>query len=332
MISSFLASGLDAEERKSVEAVLRDRGFQGMLNWKAQPTRLKDLDYGRRWITLLPDTNKMTCPLGIPIVHKGRYMGNLYMIDKQDAQEFSQEDESLMVMFATQAAVAIENTRIYQQGRAEAIQEERDRIGKDLHDSIIQSIYAVGLNLESCTEIVAEDPPEVKDRLKVAVNSLNQVITNIRNYIMDLLPKSVAEKTLRERLRALAEEFSHNSRIRVDLQLGLQEDPGLASSQTNHLLAIAREGLTNVAKHASARSAILGLSHNDEMLRLWIQDGGAGFNPKLSRSGRKQGLRNMKERAAALRAKLVIKSSPGHGTRLEVRLPLHAPTPRRGPE
>ena len=189
----------------------------------------------------------------------------------------------------------------------------------------------VGLNLESCTEIVAEDPPEVKDRLKVAVNSLNQVITNIRSYIMDLRPNSVAEKTLCERLRALAEEFSHNSRIPVNLQLGLQEDPGLASSQTNHLLAIAREGLTNVAKHAGARSAILGLSHNDAILRLWVQDDGAGFNPKLSRSGRKQGLRNMKERTAALRAKLVIESSIGHGTRLEVRLPLRAAAPSSGP-
>ena len=206
--------------------------------------------------------------------------------------------------------------------RAVAIQEERDRIGRDLHDSIIQAIYGVGLNLERCTDIVSEAPAEVEEHLQVAIQGLNTVISNIRDYIMDLRPNLLGDRGLIEHLQALAEEFSKNGGIPLDLHLVLQEPPDLTDSQTIHLLAIAREGLTNVTKHAHASAIALGLSRDDDNLIVWVQDDGVGFASEESPSGRAQGLRNVKERAETLGGRLVIASSRGNGTRLEVILPL----------
>ena len=178
------------------------------------------------------------------------------------------------------------------------------------------------MDLEGCVETVAEAPEEVKKRLEVAVESLNEVIRSTRDYIMDLRPDALAEKKLCEYLEALGEEFSRNTPMGIELQVDFEEDPGLTSSQIAQLLAIAREGLTNVVKHASARSIVLGLSRVDGFLRLWVRDDGVGFDPKGHGCVRGQGLRNMRERAEALGGHLLIESSSGHGTRLEAVLPL----------
>ena len=323
--SSTLTSGLDADGRKAIEALVRDRGIQSALRREVRPVRVKLAPPDRNGAQAAERGIKVTSLLGIPIVDKGQHIGNLYLANKEGAQEFSQEDASMMVMFATQAAVAIGNARIYLEIQSHAVWEERDRIGKDLHDGIIQSIYAVGLNLESCADTVMEEPLEVKSRIKVAVTGLNEVIGNIRSYIMDLRPDLLGEKTLSQRLQGLATEFSHNTGIPVEVQMALREEPRLASLQTAHVLALMREALTNIAKHAGACTAVLGLAPGDGAVRLWVQDDGVGFDPAEIRDGARQGLRNMKERAAAMGGDLAITSSPGRGTRLEITIPMSRP-------
>ena len=113
MVSAVLTSGLGYAEAKAIEAYLRSRGIQEMPGQEAQPIRLKGFGEGRRGVGRPPGISKMTCLLSIPIVYKGQSMGDIYVADKEGAQEFSQEDGSLMAMFATQAAVAIENARNY---------------------------------------------------------------------------------------------------------------------------------------------------------------------------------------------------------------------------
>ncbi len=317
-ISSFLTSGLCDDERKSLEVLFRDPDTLGMLAQQPQPIRRGKSAPAHWWVGLLPGLPKATNFLGVPILYQGRHRGNLHLMNKQEAQEFSREDESLMVMFATQAAVAIENARIFRQAQFQAILEERDRIGKDLHEGIIQSIFGVGLNLEDCADIVVEEPLAVKQRLEFAVGCLNEVIRDIRNYIVDLRPELSVEKTLGEGLQDLVKEFSNNHRINVVLNRDLEGIPPLSPYQTAHLLAIAREGLTNVAKHAGARSVSLGLSYVGEVLRLWIQDDGTGFNAEAPKHGTGQGLRNMKDRAETLGGQLLLESSLGGGTRIEI--------------
>ncbi len=259
--------------------------------------------------------------LGVPIRSKGRTLGNLYLTNKKNSPTFTEEDEETMAMFATQAAVAIENARLYEQVQSLAVLEERDRIGKDLHDSTIQSLYALGLNLEDCANIVLESPEEVKERLDLAIDSLNDVVRDIRNYIMDLMPHVLEKKSLTQGVADLLKEFQANSLISVDLKQQIDGSAQLTDEQTVSLLMIAREGLTNVLKHAQARHVELGLSAVEAGIKMWIKDDGIGFEPAAPRSSERQGLKNMSERATAMGWDLDIHSTPGQGTRIELVLP-----------
>ncbi|MEE8442895.1 MAG: GAF domain-containing sensor histidine kinase, partial [Dehalococcoidia bacterium] len=297
---SFITSGLDYQGQDKLQSYLLNKGIQGALSQETQPVLVSQASGVERKTRATRKCIKIKNLLGIPIVHKGHHTGNLYLVNKKGARTFSQEDASLMVMFATQAAVAIENARIYYEIQSEAVLEERDRIGKDLHDNIIQSLYAVGLNLEDCADLVMETPQDVKQRLHLAVDSVNDVIRDTRDYIMDLRSELLAEETLQKHLEALVGKFTDIGPTEFALHWETEEDLAFSPSQVPHLLAIAREGLTNVIKHASAQSATLGLSSRDGKVTLWIQDDGVGFALKPPGSSHPQGLRNMKERAEAL--------------------------------
>ena len=158
--------------------------------------------------------------LGVPITVKGRSVGNLYLTDKADAAEFSESDQRLVETFAVHAGIAIENARLHEQVQRLAIVDERERISKDLHDGIIQNIYAVGLSLEDVPELVREDPDEVERRVERAIDSLHLTIRDIRNFIFGLRPELLSGASLMTGLAAIVEEFRYNSMIDVELHAG----------------------------------------------------------------------------------------------------------------
>ena len=134
--------------------------------------------------------------LGVPVTVKGRSVGNLYFTDKAAGQEFTAADQALVETFARHAAIAIENARLHEQVQRLAVVDERERISQDLHDGIIQSIYAVGLSLEDVPELIEEDPDEVVRRVERAIDSLHLTIRDIRNFIFGLRPELLSGMTL----------------------------------------------------------------------------------------------------------------------------------------
>jgi two-component system sensor histidine kinase DevS len=256
----------------------------------------------------------------VPIMVKGASVGNLYLTDKINAIEFSEDDQALVEMFALHAGIAIENARLHEQVQRLAIVEERERIAKDLHDGIIQSIYAVGLSLEDMPELMDDDPAEARARVDRAIDALHVTIRDIRNFIMGLRPELLDQRDLVGSLQALAEEVRLNSMVEVETAI----DPVAAAALPEHARApvfhIAREALSNVARHSHATRASVVLRRDLGSVRLEINDNGVGFEPGQERAPTHQGLTNMAGRAARHGGQLSIESAAGAGTRIIVTL------------
>ncbi|KKM11617.1 hypothetical protein SY88_08000 [Clostridiales bacterium PH28_bin88] len=219
----------------------------------------------------------------------------------------------------------IENTRrVEAVERKQAILDDRERICRDLHDGVIQNIYAVGLVLENCGYLVSENPPHARGQLQVAMDRLNHTIRDIRNYILNLSPASFQETNVNRGLEAILKEFEANSLLvtRLDWE-GPQVDMTLAG--VAHLYHIIQEGLNNVLKHAGASSVLVRVKAAGRELSLLIKDNGVGFDHgeiarDTTRSG--QGLKNMADRARLLRGNLWIHSTRGQGTEILLTIPL----------
>jgi two-component system sensor histidine kinase DevS len=260
--------------------------------------------------------------LGVPIISKGKLLGNLYLTDKIGAEEFSDQDERLIAMLAAQAGIAIENANLYARVQRLAVLEERDRIAMDLHDGIIQSIYAVGLTLEYVDLLMEEQPPAARERLKQSITGLNEVIRDIRNYILDLRPQRFKSKNLIAGLNDLVRAFKANTFMATEVQASDRADGDLTPDQSTGLFHIAQEALANIAKHAKARSVIISLQRDTLAVTLFVQDDGRGFDLPNVQSYTGHGLQNMQERAKTLGAEFKVISAVGKGTKIEVKLPI----------
>jgi signal transduction histidine kinase len=259
--------------------------------------------------------------LGVPIGAKGRSIGRLYLTNKLPGGDFTEDDERLVEMFALHAGIAIENARLHDQVQRLAIVEERERIGRDLHDGIIQSIYAVGLSLEDVPDLMADEPDEARARVERAIDSLDQSIRDIRNFIFGLRPELLEQAGLVGGLAALADEFRVNSMVDVDLETADAQDSDLPSELIGQLLSIAREALSNIARHSKATRGSVRVETVDDIIRLIISDNGVGFDPAKPRGVGHQGMVNMRARASSVGGRLEVQSEPSAGTRIIVEVP-----------
>jgi signal transduction histidine kinase len=331
-IERFITSGLSPETRAAIGEVPQGHGLLGMIIREGRTIRTEDVTSDRRGVGFPPNHPVMRSFLGVPVLVKGRSVGNLYLTDKRDEEAFSDDDEQLVEMFAVHAGIAIENARLHDQVQRMAVVEERERIGKDLHDGIIQAIYAVGLSLEDVPELVEDEAgrADAVARVDRAIDALNLVIADIRSYILRLRPAMGGEEDPVEALARLGEELGMNMMIDldVDLEEGADGLRALSPDRRADVLFIAREALSNVARHSGATRATIRLWEDRDGLALCIEDNGRGFDPAAvpgpDAFGRHQGLGNMRDRAAGMGGTFAIERPDGPGTRIIVHMP--APT------
>ena len=321
VIERFITSGLSDEARARIGPLPRGHGFLGLIIRENGSFRIPDITTDERRYGFPPHHPAMTSFLGVPVNVKGRSVGNLYLTNKQGAAEFTANDQGLVETFARHAAIAIENARLHDQIHRLAVVDERERIGKDLHDGIIQSIYAVGLSLEDVPELIAEDPDEVVQRVERAIDTLHLTIRDIRNFILGLRPQLLGGTTLMGGLAALVEDFRHHSIVDVELAVGevLTEPP---EGVTSHLLGIVNEALSNVARHSGATRAWIDVIGDDRRLAVAVRDNGRGFDTEAGAALGHQGLRNMRSRAADIGAIMDIGSALGQGTEVRITIDL----------
>ncbi len=321
-IARFLTSGISAEEREAIGGVPTGKGLLGVLLHKGDSLRLEEISSDPRSAGFPPGHPRMTSLLGVPLIFRGRIIGNLYLTDKTGGRGFSDHDEELVRLLATQAAVAIRNAELYDKAESVARLEERERIGMDLHDGVMQSIYAVGLTLEDCVERLDDAPEEVKASLEGAMSSLNSVIGDIRSYIFDLRPRVSIVADLPEAIRHLVDDLRVNTLIQTSLEIEGDLTEAITQEQALALFHITQEAINNVAKHSQAKSASVRLEASDRLVSVEVRDDGIGFDPDREQAHERHGLRNMRDRARSVGAELHLTGKMNEGTTVRAELSL----------
>jgi signal transduction histidine kinase len=264
----------------------------------------------------------MTTFLGAPVRMGTRVYGNLYLTEK--AGGFTDRDEQLILVLSAQAGAAVENALLSSRLQSLAVQDERERISRELHDGVIQSLFSIGMSLESARGMLRSNPDKVDERLDAAVDGLDGAIRELRNYIFRLRPHEAAALGLSEGLAELAREYEVNALIRPILKVQSALDRRVPAGIVPDVLQVVREALSNTAKHAGASRVSLAARLEGGVLVVTVDDDGVGFVPGLAQVGR--GLDNMQERAAALGGDFEVAADPGHGTQVSLRVPVDKET------
>lgn len=253
----------------------------------------------------------------VPLRVRGRATGTLMVANVRGRRPFDEGTVRLVETFADQASVAIEYARAQADVRRLGLMEERERIAKELHDGIIQSLFAVGMGLQG-TALMAGSPATAS-RIEGAVEALDRVIRDLRNYIFGLRPGILADRHLDQALRELGDDFQRNSSAQVEVNVDA-ELAATVSSRSHQVVQLTREALSNVARHAHAKHAAVRLARAGATAVLTIEDDGIGFDAGGDPTG--NGLRNMRERADAMGGKLRVTTKVGKGTKLRFTFPI----------
>jgi signal transduction histidine kinase len=326
-LTRFIYSGIDQATADRIGELPIGRGVLGVLVTEAKPLRLQEISDHPASYGFPPEHPPMHSFLGVPIIVRGRVFGRLYLTEKRDAREFSKDDERLALTLAAQAGIAIDNSRlldeITSQQRDMAILEERERISKELHDGVIQSIYSVGLSLQGTLTMLERDPTSASERVDDVIKQLDELVRDVRGYIFELRPKIVEEKGLRAAISELAEDLQVNTLAHVTLDLHPDACDSLTDDQETHLIQIVREILSNIARHAGAKWVHIRCARDDgdgdAGLRLDVLDDGRPFEPNSVTPG--HGLGNMAARAADLGGKLEMAPRSPKGMRHSLFIP-----------
>jgi signal transduction histidine kinase len=324
-IEQFISSGLSAQQRSGLPMAPNGYGLLGAVIKSGEPIRVSKIEEDRRSTGFPTAHPVMQSFLGVPIKFKDEVIGELYLTDKIDDYEevvdFSEQDQHTLEMFATQAAIAIKNAQLYRKSQQLSILQERERFGMDLHDGIIQSIYAIGLMLDDSQHRIQEDTESTRKGINQAIRGLNEVIKDIRNYILDLRPNRFQGRDLKEGLNELTRELRANSFLDVNLVLNDLDVSSLTPEKTVEILHIVQESLSNVRKHAHASCVDIVLNKHNHSLYLSVSDNGLGLTPESVDNSTGNGLKNMRERAQTLGGNLELVSPSEGGTQVILTIP-----------
>jgi signal transduction histidine kinase len=255
--------------------------------------------------------------LGVPILVGGHLYGMFYLADHEDGRPFTLEDQWLLETLAGYAALAIAGSQVRDQQRRLTLLEERQRIGMELHDGIIQSLYAVGMYLDLMRHT---DDIEGKN-LKHAIDGLNDVIEDIRSYIMNLRTTKEKTRTMRQTVREVLARLYLPADLVVHLDVP-DRMPPFDQDTFDSLCMIVVEALSNTVRHADANSVTVRCSQDPRFFTLMIKDDGCGFEPDKLNGNAGLGLRNMRERARLKGGAMDLNSQPQKGTTLRIVVPL----------
>jgi signal transduction histidine kinase len=321
-VEQFITSGISDEERALIGPLPHGLGLLGLLQREPQALRVRDIKEHPASVGFPAHHPPMRSFLGTPIRWRGTALGNLYLTEKQGAAEFSEDDGQAVATLAAQAAIAIENARLYEQTERVSVLEERHRIGMDLHDGAIQSLYGLGLTLEDAAVRVAKEPRAASETILRAVDRLNAAIADLRSYVLGLRPIRGSDRPLTESLATLAEQTRSNALLDIEVAVTDAAAEALDSAGREATFYIAADALGNVARHARAQRASVRLYLRDSFVVLEITDNGVGFDYASATEG--HGLRNMRERAFAVGGQLHVDPAPGGGSRLRFEIPVRA--------
>ena len=317
-LSEFLTVGLSPDEEMRIGARPMGRGVLGMLITDPKPLRLPRLGSHPESYGFPPNHPPMTSFLGVPIKVRDAVYGNLYLTDKIGWSEFTSDDEALVGALALAAGIAIENARLHQRVQEVAVNEERDRLARDLHDTVIQRLFAIGLTLQSLVSNPSASAFE--DRLTATISDVDDTIRQVRTSIFELGSDGLG-RGARDNVLSLLRELRPVVGFDVHASFEGPVDSAVPDIVLEHLLVVIREAVTNIERHAQATTATVVISVSDNQCRLRVVDDGCGIaNSEPGTGG--LGLGNLRRRAEKLQGQFSIESPDAGGTVLSWQVPI----------
>ncbi len=298
-------------------AVPTQGSVSGDVIGSGQPAVLTDASRDGRTYQPMIALGNMGPMVLVPLVLRGRPFGTLAVANAVGGPGFDEEAVRLVQTFADQASVALEYGRAQIELNRLSVLDERERIGRELHDGVIQSLFSVGMGLQA-TAARSRDP-EVESRVESAVVEIDRAIRDLRNYIFGLRPGILADRQLEQALEDLAREFEEKSGVTTVTDIDGTVAAELAPRAAD-LVQLTREALSNVGKHAQAATCRVSLHRDGVQAILEIDDDGQGFDPAAPHTG--LGLRNLNERGAAIGGRVIVESKAGEGTTVRFTIPI----------
>lgn len=315
-LDQLVTAGLSPEEELAIGTRPTGQGVLGTVVADDKPVRLRDVTASPDSIGVPEHHPAMSSFLGVPIRVHGEVYGTLYLTNKEGAKEFTEDDEELVVALAMAAGIAIENARLHELVRDRALTEDRDRIARDLHDSVIQRLFAIGLSLQGTARLV--ERPEAVMRIGEAIDKLDDTIRELRKAIFDI-ELTINKQGLHPKVLDLVHELRPVLGLHPQVSFTGPVDTKVTGSLAEEVLAVLREALTNVGKHAHASQVVVTVAAGDE-LRLVVADDGDGMDAASDASG--LGLKNIRQRAERLGGSVELGRSREGGTRITWHVPI----------
>ncbi len=255
--------------------------------------------------------------MAVPLLYQEQVVGIL-IVHHEMVGAFTAVHAEKAMAFANQAAVAVENARLYDQAQRLSALEERQKLARELHDSVSQALYGIALGARTARTLLDQDPKRLQDPLDYVLTLAEGALDEMRALIFELRPESLAEEGLVVALEKQAAALRARKQIVVHTELATEPDISLEAKHA--LYRIAQEALHNVGKHARASRVTLRLQPSADGLLLEICDNGRGFDTSVDYPGH-LGLKSMRERIEQLGGGFYIKSEPGGGTAVTITLP-----------
>ncbi|HEY7821987.1 MAG TPA: GAF domain-containing sensor histidine kinase, partial [Acidimicrobiia bacterium] len=319
VLSDFVYEGISKEQADKIGKLPTGHGVLGTVIRENQTIILERISDHPDSIGFPEHHPSMEAFLGVPITVGGDPFGNLYLTDKEDG--FTDEDIATVEAISRVAGAAIQTAGLQTRLRHMAVVEDRNRIARDLHDSVIQDIFAVGLSLQGLSNRASE--PEMSEQLDSSIDTLDRVVNTLRRYIFELREGVVPAAGLDDKIQALVARMGSAYPTKVELFV----EPMDSYPSDEELVLLLTEALSNALRHADAAKITVDVAQQDEDIVVRITDDGVGFDPAEVEAG--MGLANMRARALGLDGTLELRSGPGEGTTVIARIPIRSLQSRR---
>jgi len=319
-LNIVVQQGFDPQFLRAIDGLSVGEGFSGRVARSGEPLVVSDIAEDPRLTRMVVQEQGLHALAVVPLSVKGKVLGTLFVVTRT-YRAFSERDVQLLVAIGQQIGVALENARLYEQAQRLAVVEERQRLARELHDSVTQALYGTTLYAEAAArqletgeaELATEHLHDLRDTAREALREMRLLIFELRPSILE---SAGLVNALRARLEAVEE------RAGLEVSLSMEGKGMLSSAMEEGLYRIAQEALNNTLKHAYARRVKVRLLERDGVVVLEIVDDGCGFDPGTAVAGGGLGLKGMMERAAQMGGQLVLDSEPGAGTRVRIDVPL----------
>jgi signal transduction histidine kinase len=317
----FVVDGIPDRQRKAIGPLPRQHGMLGVLLREGRPVRVADIRADPRfegWPSAHPDMSDF---LGVPIRDGSDVLGIIFAACKRQPGGFTERDERLLGLFASHAAIALTNARLYERGRELSVLEERARLARELHDAVSQKLFSIRAKARAAEVLVGRDPSRAVAEIQSVAALSGQAHAELRAVIDGLAPPDLAAGGLAGSLRSYSVLAGRTYGVEVRFHAD-QELPPLGAREETAVYRVAQEALHNALRHSGAAVICVSLLARRRRVILEVTDRGRGFVAEAASGG--LGLASMRERAAAAAGALTVRSAPGEGTLVRLELPAPA--------